>query len=318
MARGNSFGTFIGWGRQTVLGTTVARTIFTSPLKEGLKLTQPFFEGKELRSPTLGRMTRVGARMSGGPATFTMSYTGLEVLLNDLLGTVVTSTLGGGGKQHAFALATDTPSPGLSVEVYRRGAAFLYADCKINKGSFHFKPTEEVTVDIEFIGREETRVSASTPTYATIRPVTCDKITVLTVDGTTVDLDELDVNVDNKMIVVPKLASLGGREPTRNAHREVTGRLMKDFEDAAAAGIYDKFEKGALAALIVTCVGDVISGADSFTFTLAAPKIQFTGETPGTDGPAVRKHTAPFRAIHDTTANAELTAALIGDTATVI
>lgn len=319
MARGTTFGTFIGLGRETVLGTTVARSLFLAPLSESIRLVQPYQDSKELNSPSTQRMTRVGGRMSQGPMRFTMSYEGLETLLKDSLGAVATTDLGAGSGpyQHDFTLATDLPSPGLSVEAYRRGAAFLHADCKINKATFNFRPGEEVTAEFEVLGLEATTPSASTPSYTDLIVVVCDAISVLTLDGSTVDLDEAQIVIDNGLVVQSKLGSLLGREPLRGKHREVSGRLVKDFEEAGASSPYAKYLAGTAAALVVTATGALISGSDYYKFTLSIPTLIFSDASPLTEGPGIRKQQLPFRARQNSTANDELTAQLVNTVASV-
>lgn len=319
MAAKTGFGAFVGFGRQTVLGTTVARTVFGSFLSETIKREQPYVFPVTLRTPSAPRGIQVAPVLAKGGLSFMAAYVGLEVLLKDALGAVATTTLASTAKQHDFSLATDLPSPGLSIEIERRNAAFLYADCKVTKLSFKGDPKAEFQLMADIIGRAETNPSVSTPTYPTVRPISSPQITTLTVDGSAVTLDSFEFVIDNKLTSEAKLGIATGSEPLRTDQREVTGSFQLDFESVAASSIYDKFKSGATAALLWVAQGDVVAGADKFELRWSFPTIIFTGETPVVGGPGIIKQKVTFRAVASAAGgNDEMTARLVNDTATVI
>lgn len=317
MPRKSSFGAFLGVGRQAVLGTTVARSIFNVIESEGVKFAQPFVFPSTLRSPSKLRGVIVSGGGADGPISMGLSYTGQEALLKDLLGAVATSTLGSGAKQHDFTPATDLPSPGLSVELYRVVENFLYADCKVKRGTFRFTSDDEAKAEYELIGRAETNPAASTPSFSTIRPITGPHIATLTVDGVTQDLDDLEISIENNLERGKSLTNVAGREPQRNDSRIVTGSFNKDFEDTT---IYAKFKSGASGALIVQATNGIVAGADPYTFRISCPAIIFSGaETPNVGGVGMVKQRVGFQAVSTVAAgNDEITLRLINDTASVI
>lgn len=320
MARSAAFGSFVGLGRQSVLGTTVSRTIFMSPVSEDLKFMPNYDFPDQLRTPSAPRGVLVAGGRSEGPITVGMSFTGHETLLKDLFGGVATSTLGSGAKQHDFTLATALPSPGLSVEIKRGSSlstSFLHADCKINKGTFRFSPRKEVEAIFEFLGRAVTTPSASSPSFITHRPIP-PPITTLTIDGSAVDLDGIEVTIDNALLGADSIVSSTIREPLRNGMRVVTLSFEKDFETVAASSIYDKFKTGVNAAVVIEVTGAVFDDPDAYKFRLSLPQVKFVEASPTVAGVGLIKKRVQARAIESATdAQDEISAQLVNDTASV-
>lgn len=311
---------FAGFGRQSALGTVVSRTIFARFNSESVKEMNQVINSSRL-SPSQ-QVVEQGLRYSTGGMQFDGNYEGLEVLFKDAFGADTITTPGAATltRLHTIALADDLPSPGLSVEISKGGLqSHLYADMKIRSFKLSTNPSSLLQIDIDWIGRAETLVSASTPTYASLLPIPPAQLT-LAIDGVSAAINSFEVSIDNKLSGEDRPNSYGRdiKEPERTAVRVVEGTIELDYDSTTN---YSKFKNGTDAAIVATWTGAAIETSPTFfwALVLTLPRVRFTGTTPSASNPGVLPLSLPFRA-YETMAGAanEISATLQNKVTTVI
>lgn len=86
-------------------------------------------------------------------------------------------------------------------------------------------------------------------------------------------------------------------EPRDNGFPTVGGQLEAEFVDRAT--FYDVYAADTAVALVLTFVGDVISGAFNEELRVTIPEIRLGGQTPQVSGPEVPRLTVPFSGFDD-------------------
>lgn len=309
---------FIGFGRQSTLGTPVSRTIFTRFNSESLKEMNQVINSNRL-SPSQ-QVAEQGLRYSSGSLSMDGNYQGLEVLFKDAFGADTITTPGGASlaRLHTFALADDVPSPGLSVEVNKGGLqSHLYADMKIRTMKISSNSNAPMQIDLDWIGRAETLPSASTPTYPALLPSMPAHL-VVTIDTVAVAINSINLTIDNKLSGEDRPNSSGRdiKEPERTAVRVVEGTIELDYDSTTQ---YLKYKNGTDAAISLIWTGALIESAQHYVVSFALPRVRFTGTTPSAANPGVLPLSLPFRAYESTVgAEDEISATMENQATSVI
>lgn len=283
MATKQGANSFLGVGRQSAYASLATRTHFTDFNSEGLKYTPTYYNSPRLGSPSR-RVHELVSRRATGPVTFEGNYEGgcFLALLKDTFGSVLTSSLNGTARSHAFSLAATLPEPGLSVEIDKDGDSFLYTDCKVGRMRLTQDPSQLAMFEFTVSARGET---TGTPTTVTAghfpwrQPMLPHHIAA-TVDGSPLNMFRFEVTVDNTLADDRRgLGSLDVRNIVRGGQRMVSGSFELEFEDLSVYNnvFKDEVEK----AWIITWTGGAISGSsDVYKFTLTMPRVRLIGDTP--------------------------------------
>jgi hypothetical protein len=310
---GRAENAWAGFGRESMLGTTVSRTKYTDIISEGLKRNQTRKESNVLGSVSQRIVTEL-ARWSEGGIEFEGNYEGLEVLLKDAFGSVNSAVASGSAYNHTFSLATNLPSPGLSVEVNRDISAFLYGDCKIDKLEFTQGSDEYLRIRADLLGRVETVISASTPSFPSDKRILTQDL-VFKIATVAQTIQSLSVMIENNLSARPQIGSVDRKEIQRVGKRRVSGSFEMDFEDTTQ---YNNFISQTAVAILATWTGAVITGGEHYRLVLSMPNCIFlNAELPaGRPGPITE--TINYLALEQTRAAQDEISGIIESTATSV
>ena len=292
MAEGQGYAAYAGMGVQSALGTNVTRTRFIPFISEAIEL-QPQYRGWNNAGQSGQRVNTELGRHSEGSMEAFGNFEGLESFFKQAFGlnSVTTANPAGSAFTHTYALKDSVKSPGLSLEIHRDITAFLYEGCQIEEVDFVQDAGDYLKVRFMFRGRDETQVSATSPTYATTLKVHHAQLTakVATVATT---LNSFRVNLKNGLTGFrAQLGNTVTREIIRGGLREVTGEVSLQFEDQTR---YNEFKAKTDVALEFKYVGAVITGAETYQFKLNMPQVNWTGRTPTVGGPGPISFAMPF------------------------
>ncbi len=291
---------YVGVGQESTWGTTVTRTKFMELVSESVKLEVARQFSESLRGPSKRRWFN-GKRFVQGDLILELGYEGFEVLMKHLFGKVTSSNLTSPAVQHLMEFPDpDVIFTGLSIEIERDLQAFLYAGCKITKAVFAAELDRILKCTLSIIGKEETQVAATTPTYPGEYPVLWSqlvaKIDAVGGPGVALDVRSFEVTIDNAFDSDRR--ALGNsliKEPTRAGMRAVTGQLVADWEDMTQ---YNRYANGTEFMLQFAFTGAAIgaSGVNQ-TFQIDLPRCIATGTTPNVSEPGPVRLTLPFEAL---------------------
>lgn len=235
MAQASGLLAYVGWGKEVTWGTTVARAKFAELVSEGLMLKAERGFAETTRGASKRRWFNSKRHVEGDIVLEPM-YEGFEELYKFCFGAVTTTPLTAPAVQHEMTLINTSALGSLSVEVERDQQAFLYAGCKIGKLSFSGQAKKLLQMTASLLGKEETQVAATGPTYPAEQPIKFSdfvcKIDAVGGPGVAIDLIDFSVDIDNALD--PDRVKLGDtfiKEPTRTGHRLITGVVTIDFED---------------------------------------------------------------------------------------
>jgi hypothetical protein len=311
LARGEN--TWVGFGVESTLGTTVARTKFTDYISEGLMRKQVRKESGVIGGFSQRVLTEL-ARWSEGPIEFEGNYEGMELLFKHAFGSANTVVASGAAFNSTFTLTSFPPAPGLSVEVNRDVSAFLYADCKIGQLEITQGVDEYLRLRFDFLGRAETLISASSPSFpADQRILTQDLVFKIATVATTIQNFRFTLN--NTMAHRPQLGSVDRKEIQRVGRRRISGSFELDFEDTTQ---YNNFINQSAVALLATWTGATITGAEKYRLVLSMPSCKFTNGQLPADNPGPITETIEFLALEQTRGAQDECSAIIESTATSI
>jgi hypothetical protein len=293
MANAKGYKSFLGIGRQTVLGTVVPRTMFMRFNSETIEEVNRVINSARL-APSQ-QVVEQGLRFSTGTIVFDGNYEGMEPWFKDLFGSDTITSPGALSRLHTFALADDLPSPGVSLEINKGDLqTHVFSDMKVRRASFSIRANALLQCEFEYIGRIETLVSTSVATYAALLPIASAHLVVL-VEGVSMGINSLDLSIDNQLSGEdrPDAAGRDIKEPERMAVRVVEGTMELDYTSITH---YNRFKLGQDTSIVATWTGSLIETGQSFGLSFTLPRVRFTGKTPPAAQPGVLPLSLPFRA----------------------
>ena len=303
---------FIGFGPETTWGTPVSPTRFIEFLSESLKRNQSGVTSNGIqpyRGATSYKKTTIAP---GGEINFEMNPEDIPTLIYHVLGGVTTSTLSAGVYRHIIKPAVSLPT-GLTFEIDRDVAYFLYPGSKINTFGLSFSPSEIITGSVGIASKDETGTMGSrgsSPSYSSAGPFTGVQAAVsIDVDGgansyVSQGVMAADFSISND--IFEGKYELGGnkRAALMEQKRSVTGKLNIEFDDLT---LYDLFVAGTNTSLKIVLTSDeLISGSSYYSMTIEFPKIVYTGDTPVMGGPGIITVDCPFTALYTDTTHPEV------------
>jgi len=296
MPEGQGYASWAGIGVQSTLGTPVARTKFIDFKSEGVELQlqqKPWIGASE----TADRINTEVGRHSEGSMEVMGAFEGLESFFKALFGnnSVVTAVLSGTANSHTFTPKDSMKSPGLSLEINRDVIAFLYEGCQVEEVEFVQDSAEYLVVRFLFRGRDETQVSASTPTFVPVLKIHASQL-VFKVATVVTPINSYRISFKNNLTGFrPQLGTVVTREIIRGAKRSVTGEITIQFEDQNR---YNEFKALTNVALQWVYTGGAISGGggNNYTLQIDMPQVNWQGRTPTVPGPGPLAVTFPFKA----------------------
>ena len=297
MTQAFGFNSYIGFAKETIWGTPVARTLFAENDEDGLVAIRERADATKFRGRSKNLIVP-GKSGAAGTIGLELHYEGHEVLIEQLMGADAATTdkdAPNNVKQHIFKLS-DLPRVGLSLEVFRGAAdTVLYNGVRINAGTFTVEQDAIARLSLDLIAKQEDNsISPTSPSFPTHNPILWSHVSA-TWGGAAKNIQRFECTVGQNLDGDRR--KLGDREVLAmepSDRREVTGQIEMFFE---SDGEYDDFLAEQERILKITAEGAAIApSTEKFTMIWEFKRALFTGETPVPDGPGGLNIVLPFEA----------------------
>ncbi len=282
MAQAFGYDTDFGYAEEPSFGTVTAPTNFNEINSESLQLTQSAIAKSTLNSA--GENSYVlSKRAVGGSVEACVPFQGMELLFKNVTGGTPISTQVGATLvyNHVFVLGDDLDTY-LSLYVGRDadaiGTAYNYSGCQISALTLTQDVESQLIANWEFIGKDESKVAASAPTFPAANAADWTQVSTATFNGGTVDAMVTEFKIENPLAEDRyKLGDRTRKGVGRSDTRKITGKVTLEFDDVAE---YDLFRDSTETAIIMEWVGAVADAGEEYKFKITVPRAVFNGTTP--------------------------------------
>lgn len=271
---------FIGLGKESTWGTAVSATDYLEAMSESLNAERDRFEIVNIRNQFGRPADQAGmVRINGDIEAHAHPTTGARLLKGALQNSSKTTVSSGVLYTHTFKTLTtgsefssSVPVQPYTIEVFRDVTSSVqYAGCAIDTLAINFQPNQDVRFTASFIGKSESQLSSTTPTFPTTpgAPFNFDTASLELGGSATSRIEALTVEIANNLEGVPKL----------NASNEVGKIQMTDFQSVSISGTiafedlteYQDFIDQNEKTLKAT-----VTKPDSFSMTVDVPRMVYT------------------------------------------
>lgn len=298
----------LGIAEQTVYGTYVAPTRFLEYTSESLTVDKQVLRSRSIGDQFMrqGR-TRHYIRGGGGQIEVPFMNKGMGLLLKHALGAVTTTHVGATAEyQHVFTPAADggagdflTVQKGLA-DTGGTVRPFSYIGSKVLSWELVQALDANLMLRLTFDSQTvSTAQSLAVASYPSVLVPLSFIDAVLTVDAVEICAREFSVGGQRALDVNRRCLGNSKREPVANGEYEITGTLNREFEAMAQ---YDAWIAGTPGALVCTWeYGEVESGGAPFSLIVTLPEVEYTGDTPQSNGSEIVLQNLPFKALFNGT-----------------
>jgi len=281
------YGQYVGIGRETTWGTSVARTQFAR-IFDGTVLDHEIQQVPRAQFRTRDPEGLFKTRELGrGTIKVPLAYNGCGKFLEACFGKVVDA--GAGPYTHTFTsdqtpyTRASSPLIGLTTELFldlpdSSLGAMLMVGGRVASWGVEFRPDVEPMLDMAMVGKNVVQAAkTASPTFVSDADLVHPAQVVVTLDGTTVTLDSCAFRVNNNLRERVPLGTQFVDAALSQGKREVTGSFSRDWTTGTKQGkaVWDAFLAGTNMALIITCTGP---SSQSLTWELGT--IRITGKAP--------------------------------------
>jgi hypothetical protein len=306
---------YLGFGKETAYGTPVTRTNFLEINSEDINVEEGVVESAALASVGIRNTKRAqGAVSVAGNFEFDAPYAGWERLASQLMGSISSQQPDPTNYptvwDHTISIADQLPVS-TTVEVFRGtenfvtepNKAFIYDGCVLTQGQFSCKVDDLLKVSFSLMGRQETRLAKSTPSYPS-DPLAVYHQGGVTWNGEDAEVSEFSINFNNNMEMRPKLGSRFTRQPVRSGKLTVDCTFTAEFTSWAR---YDEFRNATERAFIADFVGALIGGVYYKRVRFSLPIGIINAHKVNLRAPGRLEATVSFRAYRDNASTNEMT-----------
>jgi hypothetical protein len=289
MSQAHGYNTWLGWGKESTYGTAVTASKYIEIEKESLRETRKFIQKPILRY--LSRSRKIAGKQDvQGSISAPLMWTGMEHLLENVMGVSSFATTGTNPYTHTGALKAAVPV-GLTMVVNRdseatgAGTCYRYTGCQINKLTLSQKVEEFLMIEAEILGVAQTQFTKPTPSFPTFDPVDYSQVTIAKINpasaNVTIPIRSLSITIDNKYAADGyRLGSSARQVMNREGQREVSFEFECELTDDTIVDYYQALTETDLQFKWVK------DGNTDLTITM--PKVVFDGENPVIDGPGFK------------------------------
>lgn len=275
MSLGMGYNSWIGFATEGVWGTEASRLKFLELVKggDGLDVTETPALSDSIRDPGIDTSLDFaqGSIIAGGPLTFEVPEEGAEVLFLHALGAVATTNFDITNHptlyQHIFTVSDALQSgKGLSIEVNRDAASFIYTGCKINSVEFSIALNGRLRCAMGVIAKDgnieptpATYVAPTKRSFVFTEGALTWGVTAQPISAATITLSN---NLENdRRFVGSRYIS----EPVRGPGKMTcTFSMTVEFDSVAQ---YNDFRAATSRALQLVFTGDTVVTGHSYTLT---------------------------------------------------
>jgi len=271
---------FLGFGKESVYGTPVARTDFLEINSEAIETQEKVVESAALAQVGIRTTRRAqGAVSVQGTFDYDAGYSGWERLMTQTMGSISSArpdvTNAPTVWDHTIGIADILPT-GMTFEVFRGtetfvtepNKSFVYSGCQITQVQLSCKVDDLLKVQFSMFGMQEARQAKSTPTYPT-DPLAVFTQGLCTWNNNDVSCENFQITFNNDLEQRFKLGSRFTRQPTRRGKLSVEIMFEAEFTQWAE---YDDFRNATQRAFVAQFIGPSIAGTGFFRqITLTIP-----------------------------------------------
>jgi len=289
MAQAFGYDTDFGYAEEVTFGTRVAPTNFNEITTESMQLTQRAL-GKTVLNSAAENSYVLSKRAVAGTIEACVPYQGMEILFKHLTGGTPSSVQQGSTSvyKHTFVLA-DNMLTGLSLYLGRDAdaitTAYAYTGCQIAALTLTQDVESQLMASWEFIGKDETKVSAASPTFPAANAIDWTQVSTATFGGASVDAMVTEFKISNPLAEDRyKLGDRTRKNLGRSDSRKIEGKVTLEFDSVTE---YDLFRDSTETAIILEWVGAIADAGEAYKFKITVPRAVFSGTTPnaGDSGP---------------------------------
>lgn len=275
MALGMGYEGWLGMVSEAAWGTEVNRTKFLELLRggDGLDITEEPLLSESVYNAGYDTITDFaqGSISAGGPISFEVPVEGAEVMLLHALGAVATTqpdvTSNPTVYQHIFTMVDQLDDGiGMSLEVNRDAASFVYTGCKVASIEFSTALNSFLKCNVGIIAKDgEVEGSPSTFVAPDKAPFTFVQ-GVLNWGGSPLSVVEATIALNNNLSADRRF--IGSRyisEPVRAGKAECTYSIVVEFDSTTQ---YTDFRAATSRALQLKFTGATITGAYAYDLQL--------------------------------------------------
>jgi hypothetical protein len=304
-------GAILGIGKESTYGTGVTPTKFLCMNSDGLVVDEEKIEPGCINSRYRDEADVYQGNINpSGDFGTDVRFEGLEKLLENWFGSVVTTNPGTLAYNHQFLISDTLPSS-LTLEkqldsILATGKQITYAGCHINSMDFSIEPNAIMTASGNMIGKTATiGDSVTSPTLITEPHVLYNQIVVsLNSVDITKYISSLSLTMAKQLLEDRfRLGDRNRKEPVPNAKTEITGSISLEYIDKT---LFDLFRNGTSVPLTVTFTGGLIEASQNYTFSFSMPKIKLLGGSPTISDESIIFQEIPFRAYATDSSTREL------------
>lgn len=264
---------------------------------ETLGVKQSTIKKPTLRSRSVGRKLRSN-RTVAGAVNLQGSFTGLELLLLHLMGSVASGVANGDGLiRHTFTPTGDM-LPGLTMvsdrDVAEVGKLFQFTGCQISKATFSQSQEDFLKLALEVEGYDGALID---PLGA---PIDFEEFNGIDyemfeakIDGVAVSVEVAEVSIGNPVANRFALGSRLRKGQGPGGPREVTGKLDMEFQDLAHYEMFNDLDEHEVD---IIYTGPVAAGASLYRLAFNFPRVVFGEGNPAVSDAGPIKLPLPFDA----------------------
>lgn len=308
----------LGFAKETTYGTAVAPAKWLEFIKEDIKGKYPRLQADGLQAALFDRNDRYAVTNKGasGSIDFEVLTKGHQDLIGFMNGAVVTS----GPTETVVYTHTATPanlfSHNITVQVGRPTEndtvkPWTYEGGKVTGYSYANSTDKLLTASIEMDFELESQPASpagayilGTPSFPSGAEVLSWMGATITVGGTTYDVSDFSIKVDNSLNADRWFLHKGQskREPVQDGKRKVEFSLTVPYIDSV---LWQKVSaataSGSYAALVAKWEGPTLAGSTIYpNLTITCPLARFDEGQPNVDGPGMLDQTLTGMCFQDT------------------
>jgi hypothetical protein len=299
-------------GKETTYGTAATLTRGFEGKADSWKREQNPLESVGFRAgmETLRSDRRVPINMGGdGELEFDLLNKGAGLLLQAALGSATGPVQQGVTDAYlqSFASTSGGPSASYTVQAQRADStgtlrSFTHKGSVITGWSIAQAVDDFLKLKLTFDFQDvDTATAAGTPSYPDAAvPFNWSQCAVSIDGGSATNVSEMELTADLGMKTDRRFlqGSVLKKQPIRSAVPQFAGSLTTEFDSLDR---YAEFVAGTIVPITFTWTGDVLDGAESFTFTITLAACQFDGESPEASLDDLTTQALPFRVLDNGT-----------------
>lgn len=285
MPSGYGFAGHFGLNVESVWGTPAAAADYVELMSEGVAVTFDRFDTKNIWGKFAEPTDSKGMKRIGGDLSFAAHPKTIGYFLKGVMGASAVTSAAGGIQSNVFTMATtdngtDNPVPPWTFEISRDvTSAQQIGGIQMSRLTLAVTPNQDIRATVSVIGRVETDIAKSSPTFNTTptEAFAFDTCSLSLGGVANADIEELSISIDNQLSGIGVLNAATNIAKVRRDGPQlirVSGTIA--FENITE---YLAFKDGTKQSLVLHATRDT-----SYTMTIDVPQMAYTAFPLGMSG----------------------------------